>query len=294
MPAAAETTKIKILAGTSIFTVPEHVAVDEGYFADEGLEVITTAEWEDRNHVIKDPVKDPLAQFESGTHDTFNMCEWGVLRRLENTERPAHISYLRPAIVAQALISFRDDIQEPHDLAGVPVGINETTGQHFTALKILEGSLKREEIVLEHGGDPSDLLAHLHADSYAAVTLMEPFISLALKEGGHVLAHTFYRGAQAFADSVPVEARAGFIRAVNRAVDKINEDPKRYRSYITSASNGKLEPEELRDDYYRFRHSLPYSEERFADQWSWLREWGLVEADSAYESIIDPAAAALV
>lgn len=287
-------TDITILAGNSIFTVPDRVAIEEGLFAEEGLNVKAVENWDERNHVIKDPVRDPLALFESGVHDTFNMCEWGVLRRIEYTERPAHITYLRPAVVAQALISFRPEIQEPHDLANVVVAVNETTGQHFTALKILEGSLKREEIKVVDGGEPKALLQALHDDTYAAVTLMEPFITLALKQGGHILAHTFYRGGQVFADSIPNEARAGYVRAINKAVDLINADPDRYRRYITVAAGGLVEPEELRDDYYRFTHALPYSERRFDDQYNWLVEWGLVKGSSSYEDIIDSTALAQV
>src|SRR6195952_3216461 len=108
LEAMSTTTKtdITILAGNSIFTVPDRVALEQGFFDEEGLNVKAVQKWEDRNHKIKDPIKDPLAQFESGVHDTFNMCEWGVLRRLEHTERAAHIAYLRPAVVAQALLSF--------------------------------------------------------------------------------------------------------------------------------------------------------------------------------------------
>jgi NitT/TauT family transport system substrate-binding protein len=287
-------TDITILAGNSIFTVPDRVALEQGFFADEGLNVKAVQKWEDRNHKIKDPIKDPLAQFESGVHDTFNMCEWGVLRRLEHTERAAHIAYLRPAVVAQALLSFDPRYQEPHDLANVAVYVNETTGQHFTALKILEGSLKRDEIKLEDGGEPWTLLDGARDGSYPAVTLMEPFITLALKQGAHILAHTFYRGAQAFADTIPAEAQAAYVRAINRAVDVINADPKAYRSYITTASDGQVEPEELRDDYYRFGHALPYTERRFDDQWTWLQEWGLVDAPAAYDKIIAPDAMATV
>ena len=48
---------------------------------------------------------------------------------------------LRPAVGAQAILSFDAAIQEPRDLAGVPVGINDRTGSHYTTLQSLEGVL---------------------------------------------------------------------------------------------------------------------------------------------------------
>lgn len=290
MSAITERAKIRLVAGNSIFTVPERVAVEEGIFERHGVEIVTDAEWDARNHVIKDGEKDPLRLFEGRRSDTFNMCEWGVLHRIEHSERDVRIVYLRPAVVAQALVTLDPEVQEPHDLAGVAVGINESTGQHFTTIKLLEGALSREQIVLAHGGGPGDLLDHLHKRTFGAVALMEPFLSLAIKQGAHVLGSFFYRGAQAFATDVSVEHQRAYIAAVDEAVDRINADPARYRSQITVAAGGALAPEELSSDYYRFVHAQPYSEERFAKQYSWLEKWDLVEGGRSYADVIDTSA----
>jgi hypothetical protein len=51
-------------------------------------------------------------------------------------------------------------------------------------------------IVTQHIGAPPVRMEILRKGTpVRAVTLMEPFISLALKEGAHILALTFYRGA---------------------------------------------------------------------------------------------------
>lgn len=290
MATATDRATIRLIAGNSVFYVPERVAFEEGIFDRHGVDIVTDAAWDDRNHVIKDEDKDPLRLFESGRSDTFNMCEWGVLHRIEHTARDARIVYLRPAVVAQALVTLDTGIQEPHDLAGVPVGINESTGQHFTTIKLLEGALKREQIRLEHGGGPAELLAHVHERTFGAVALMEPFLSLAIRQGAHVLGSFFYRGAQAFATSVPAEHQRTYIAAVNEAVDRINADPDRYRDHITVAAAGALAPGELSADYYRYVHAEPYSPERFANQYGWLEHWDLVEGGRSYEQIVDDSA----
>lgn len=290
MATTTERAQIRLIAGNSVFYVPERVAVEEGIFAKHGLDVVTDVEWDDRNHVIKDAQKDPLKLFEGRRSDTFNMCEWGVLHRIEHSQRDARIVYLRPAVVAQALLTLDPAIQEPHDLAGVPVGINQSTGQHFTTIKLLEGALTRDQIVLEHGGSPVDLVDHLHKRTFGAVALMEPFLSLALKQGAHQLGSFFYRGAQAFGTDVPVEDQRAFIAAINEAVDLIDADPDRYRGHVTVAAGGALEPEELSTDYYRYVHAQPYTAERFANQYAWLEQWDLVEGGRTYEQIIDDSA----
>ena len=88
----------------------------------------------------RNPAFDPLARFEAKAQDTWNMCEWGAIYRAEQAERPGRIGYLRPAVVAQVIVSFRPDVQEPHDLAGRPVGVgNLYFGNHYNTLELLGG-----------------------------------------------------------------------------------------------------------------------------------------------------------
>lgn len=46
-------------------------------------------------------------------------------------------------------------------------------------------------------------------------------------------------------------------------------------------------PEELRDDYYRYTHAKPYSEERFADTYAWMQSWGLAKGNKTFDQIIN-------
>ena len=182
--------------------------------------------------------------------------------------------------MVQAIVSFDPELQEPHDLAGVTVAIKETTGQHYTTLQLLEGTLRREQIKVAHGD--GSLVELLEKGEFRAATVMEPYISLALKEGAHIIAQTFYRGAQTFAETVPLEAQQGYVRAVNEAVDLINADPDRYRGYITELAEGRLAPEELSRDYYRYTHAKPFSEQRFADTYAWMQSWGLAKGTKSF------------
>jgi hypothetical protein len=81
------------------------------------------------------------ALFETGAAETFNVCEWGGIDRLERGAGRGKIAVLRPAIAAQAIVSFEPQLQSPLDLAGVAIGINDFTGSHYTTIGLLEGAI---------------------------------------------------------------------------------------------------------------------------------------------------------
>ncbi|MET0147241.1 MAG: nitrate ABC transporter substrate-binding protein [Ilumatobacteraceae bacterium] len=291
MTVTSDRPRIVTLAASSIFQVPDRVAEQHGLFEKHGLDVQASWEWKAPDQFVPDSAEhDPLGQFTSGQFDTWNMCEWGSVYRVEKADgRAGRIAYLRPAVVAQAIVSFDPDLQEPHDLSGVPVVTGLTTGGHYTTLQILEGALRRDQIVVEGSGPGGGMMRidELKAGQLRAITTMEPFISLALKEGAHVIASSFYRGAQVFAESVPVEAQQAYVRAVNEAADLLNADLDSYRHLITEWAGDRLAPDELRQEYFRFTHAKEYSQQRFDESYAWMASWGLAVGDKSYEQIIN-------
>jgi NitT/TauT family transport system substrate-binding protein len=299
MPVDTGDNRLSILPSAGVFHTPDRVALEQGLFAREGLEVTVVRDWAmpQRAAAAPEPAgvdlklsKDSMiGSFEEFRADTFNMCEWGVIQRAElHTERPVRIGYLRPAVVTQAIISFDDEIQEPHDLVDRPVGVGGFSGQHYTTLQLLEGPLRREQLNVIDVQGLDDLLELAQRGDLAAVTVMEPFVSLALKRGGHIVSSTFYRGGQVFAEMVPQQARLAYLRAVNSAVDIVNADLARYRSYITEDAHGALLPDELRPDFYRYTYAAELSHKRFEESYGWLSSWGFTSGQSAYESIVSP------
>ena len=134
--------------------------------------------------------------------------------------------------------------------------------------------------------DP-DHLARAQTGELAAVTVMEPFVRLLLKRGAHVVTSKFYRGAQIFADHIPVEAQRAYVSAVNQAVDLIIADPDRYRNYIVGWTEGEVAPEELTQDFYRYTHAKPISPARFEDIYSWMQSWHLADGSKDYAQIVN-------
>src|SRR5690606_1952935 len=156
-----------------VFDLPEIVAIQEGLFEAVGLRV----RFADEGDRSADSRRNPAARhketlFATARADVYNVCEWGGIDRLERDTRGGRIGHLRAAVVSQALVSLDDDLNEPHHLADVPVPINEYTGSHYTALHLLEGTVPRERIRLEHTGPPTNRLDLLLAGESRATMLM--------------------------------------------------------------------------------------------------------------------------
>jgi len=280
--------RVIIAPNGTLFDLPEIVAIEEGLFAEAGLDVSFAEEQDAREGEVEASPLNRLKEslYESGDANVYNLCEWGGIDRLERNGRNGRIAYLRPAVAAQALVTFDPTLDEVHDLGDVPVGINNFTGSHYTALHLLEGTLPRDEIKLEHIGSPAVRLERVRSGESRAVMLMEPFISTALKQGGKVLASYFYRGVEVIAPDLDEAKRERFIDALNTAVDRINADPAKYRPRIASRVGDALDPSELRDDYYRYAHVVPFTEKRFEESYAWMKSWEMTEGQNAFDALL--------
>src|SRR4029434_10969266 len=120
---------VSVSPNNPVFDLPIYVARDEGLFERAGIQLRYTAKYSPRNPSDREAfarLKESL--FEQGRADVYNLCEWAGIDRSERSSRGAQVLALRPAVGAQAILSFEPAIQEPRDLAGVPVGINDRTG----------------------------------------------------------------------------------------------------------------------------------------------------------------------
>jgi NitT/TauT family transport system substrate-binding protein len=278
---------VNISPNNPVFDLPIYVARDEGLFERAGIEVRFQAKYSERRPSDADPfqrLKEAL--FEQGKADVYNLCEWAGIDRSEKSARGAQVLALRPAVAAQAILSFDRAIQEPRDLAGVPIGINERTGSHYTTLQSLEGVLARAEIVVEHVGVPERRYQALKERASRAVAVMEPFISLGLKEGAHLVDLTYYRGAEVIAPHLTPEQRQAYLSAINQAADRIMADFGKYRHYVTEQTRGALAPQELSSYFVRYTHYMAYEPKRFQQVYEWMRSWGLASGEADHARVV--------
>jgi ABC-type amino acid transport substrate-binding protein len=278
---------VNVSPNNPVFDLPLYVARDEGLFEGAGIEVRFQAKYSQRNASDADPfqrLKESL--FEQGKADVYNLCEWAGIDRSEKSCRGAQVLALRPAVGAQAILSFETAIQEPRDLAGVAVGINDRTGSHYTTLQSLEGVLPRSEIVVQHVGVPERRYEALKQGSVRAAAVMEPFISLGLKEGAHLVDVTFYRGAEVIAPNLRPEQRAAYLDAINQAADRIMTDFGKYKHYVTEQTKGALAPHEMSSDFVRYTHYVVYEPKRFRQVYEWMRSWGLATGEADHDKLV--------
>lgn len=280
---------VKIAPNNPIFDLPVLVGIEEGLFEKGGLDVSMSASYEDREKTITE--REVLARlkeqlFECGSADSYNVCEWASIDRLERGKRGGNIARLRAAVVAQAILSFDEALQTPRDLAGVPVVVNEFTGSHYTTLQMLAGAIGRDQVKVEHVGAPRKRFEALFHRTHRAVTVMEPFISLGLKQGAHIIAAEFYRGGEVVAPHLTPEQRQAYYDAENQAVDLINASFDRYAHHIVTPAQGALKPEELLRVFFRYKHVDYYDLEQFGRTYEWMKSWDLTTGQSEHSALV--------
>ncbi|MBI0538538.1 ABC transporter substrate-binding protein [Roseomonas sp. KE2513] len=277
---------LRIAPNSPVFDLPIHVALEHGLFAKEGLDV-AFADTYDANISSADAfVRQKEALYESGSASAYNLCEWAGFDRSERGQRRSVVASLRPAVAAQALVTFDSALREPHDLAKVPVAINDRTGSHYTALQLLEGTLERSEIVVEHLGSPLARYEALKSGKVRVAMVMEPYISLLLKEGAHLIGVIFYRGSQVISPELPPEAVTAYTRAVDAAAALITQDFARYKHYIVQPVRDRLKPEELANHFVHYAPSRPVDPARFSQTYSWMKSWGLTDGQNDFGTLV--------
>jgi NitT/TauT family transport system substrate-binding protein len=281
--------RVSIAPNNQVFDLPVIVGIEEGLFEQADLDVRFSASHADRE---KDHAERPVmarlkeAQFDTGSADSYNVCEWASIDRLERGTRGGHIAALRAAVAAQAILTFDEALQVPRDLADVPVVVQELTGSHYTTVQMLESAVGAEHVELQHGGLPQMRYAGLKDGTYRVITVMEPFISLGLKEGAHIVAASFYRGGEVVAPDLSDEQRHAFYAAENQAVDLINADFYRYAHHVTAHAKGALEPDELSRAFVRYKHVDYYDLTLFDRTYDWMKARGLTEGQSEHSRLV--------
>ena len=299
MATQAVSAKPQIATMNAVHDLPVLVARDKGFFKDEGLDIefvatpgmaqVTTS------HSVKfDSVFDrPLdSVYNDGGIDQYRMCEWGIMKRAVEAEcsglRRRKIVALGASMSKFAIAVARDStIYEPEMLKGKEIAVTPNNGSHFTTLKLMEGFLKPEHVKTTTAGSMPKRIEALKQGKIAAVSLMEPWISVAQKMGLRILIESHSTRSEAASDDLDGKTLAAMFRAQARAVKELEKDPTPYIHYFTRETGGLLEPHEFQT--WRLLHAAPqpYTRERFEDTYNWSVNWNMTVAGATYENIVD-------
>ena len=180
---------IKVESVAAVLALHWYVAKAEGLFAAEGLDVEIVTPPPPAPFPPGDPrLVDPRLvsafnyqnYFEQNACDVFRGCEWGQIRRADDSKRGAPIAFRRPAMVCQGIyVRPESPVNAPIQLAGKTVGVQFHQGSHYATIAMLHGFLSKEEIRAHHVGPTQQRWEALERGDVDAATLMEPWITLA-------------------------------------------------------------------------------------------------------------------
>lgn len=291
--------KPQVAVMNAVHDLPVLVARDEGFFKDEGLDIdfVTTPGMAQvtTTHFVKfDSVFDrPLdSAYNEGGIDQFRMCEWGIMKRAVEADveglRKRKIVALGASMSMFAIAVRRDSkYYEPEMLKNVPIAVTPNNGSHFTTLKMMEGFLDPQYVKTTGAGSMPKRLQALREGKVEAVSLMEPWISVAQKQGLRILIESHSTRSEAAGDDLDGPTLAKMFRAQARAVELLEKDPTPYVHYFVAETGGLLEPHELQT--WRLLHAppQPYTRERFDDTYNWTVKWNMVVPGATYENTVD-------
>lgn len=292
-------TSVKLAVMNAVHDLPVLVARDEGFFKDEGLNIefvttpgmaqVTTSHEVQFDSVFERPLE---SVYNEGGIDQFRMCEWGIVKRAVEAEasglRSRKIVALGASMSKFAIVVSADsNFYEPEMLKGKPIAVTPNNGSHFVALKMIEGFLGKEHVKVTNAGSMPQRIEALKKGEVAAVSLMEPWISVAEKEGLRVLTEAHSTRAEAASDDLDGPTLAAIFRAQARACEVLAKDPTPYVHYFVNETGGRLEAKDFRHQRLLHAPPQPYTRERWDDTYNWTVGWDMTMPDSSFEKIVD-------
>jgi NitT/TauT family transport system substrate-binding protein len=292
--------KVKVSTMNVIHDLPLLVAADEGFFRDAGLDVEIlktpgTAQRQADHRALRDNIFERTMEslFEKGECDQFRMCEWGIMKRAVESNvsagrRPAKIVALGSAMSTFAIVvDPKSGIYEPEQLKDKPIAVSPYNGSHFTMLKMLEGFVPRQGIKWVNAGTHRGRLEALHSGEVEAVSLMEPWISVAEKRGHRVIMESHSTRSEAAGEQLDGPTLRKMFDAEARAAEAIEKNPTKYAHYLLEEAGGELELKDLKLSRILNARPVPYTRERFDYTYNWTLGWGLAEPGATYENTVD-------
>ena len=262
---------------------PWRVAVEQGFFAAEGLNV---EYHEDNPKGAAGRVEDfsqrwKESQLQKGALEVYPVCEWGAIERVQALGGGKIIG-LDTTVRTGALMVAKDSkIQSPAELRNVPIAVTWHAGTFYAAIEVLEAAgVPFEEITLVHANDRLEAL--LNGTTQAAA-LMEPLVSRALAAGARKIADLRWRGGIVAGNDVDEETAAKLRRALNRAIAWLGENEDRSRQEVLR----DLDPEQ------RAHGLMPelvgvktYRPDEFQEKVDWMLDRGFLKDAPDYADVV--------
>jgi ABC-type nitrate/sulfonate/bicarbonate transport system substrate-binding protein len=274
---------IRLQSDSNAHDRPWRVAVEQGFFAAEGLEV----EYHEDNpkgtagRVADFSKRWKEEQLQNGALEVYPVCEWGAIERVQALGGGKIIGLDTTVRTGALMVRKESAIQSLRELRNVPIAVTWHAGTFYAAIEALEGAgVAFEDITLVHA---NDRLEALLGGTTQAAALMEPLVSRAFAAGARKIADLRWRGGIVAGDNVDEDTAAKLRRALNRAIAWLREDEARSRDEVLR----DLAPEQ------RERGLMPeligvktYQPQEFQEKVDWMRDRGFLKESPKYGDVV--------
>jgi ABC-type nitrate/sulfonate/bicarbonate transport system substrate-binding protein len=274
---------IRLQGDSNAHDRPWRVAVERGFFAEEGLDVVYH---EDNPKGAEGRVKDfahrwKETQLQQGALEVYPVCEWGAIERVQQLGKGKIIGLDSTVRTGAIMVRKDSPVATLADLRNVPIAVTWHAGTFYAAIEVMEAAgVPFAEIKLEHANDRLDALL---SGRNEAAALMEPLVSRALAAGCRKIADLRWRGGIVAGEDVDAETAAKLRRALNRAIEWLKTNEERSRAELLR----DLAPEQRKDGLLpELTGVTSYQSAEFEEKVDWMLERGFLNEAPKYEDTV--------
>ena len=274
---------IRLQSDSNAHDRPWRVAVEQGFFAEEGLDVVYH---EDNPKGADGRVKDfaqrwKETQLQQGALEVYPVCEWGAIERVQQLGKGKIIGLDTTVRTGAIMVRKDSHVRTLVDLRNAPIAVTWHAGTFYAAIEVMEAAgVAFGEIKLEHANDRLDALLSGHNE---AAALMEPLVSRAAEAGCRQIAELRWRGGIVAGDDVDDETAQKLTRALNRAVEWLRANDERSREELLR----DLKPEQRKTGMMpELLGVQSYKPAEFQEKVDWMAKRGFLEEKPSYTDVV--------
>jgi NitT/TauT family transport system substrate-binding protein len=274
---------IRLQSDSNAHDRPWRVAVEQGFFKDEGLDV---EYHEDNPQGVAGRVEDfsgrwKESQLQKGALEVYPVCEWGAIERVQQLGKGKIIGLDTTVRTGAIMVRPDSKVTTLADLRNVPIAVTWHAGTFYAAIEVMEAAgVPFGEIKLVHA---NDRLNALLGGTTEAAALMEPLVSRAAEAGCRPIADLRWRGGIVAGDDVDDETAQKLMRALNRAVEWLRDNEERSRQELLR----DLKPEQRKTGMLpELLGVQSYKSAEFEEKVDWMMDRGFLKEKPAYADVV--------
>jgi NitT/TauT family transport system substrate-binding protein len=274
---------IRLQSDSNAHDRPWRVAVEQGFFKDEGLDV---EYHEDNPKGVAGRVEDfserwKEQQLQKGALEVYPVCEWGAIERVQQLGKGKIIGLDTTARTGAIMVRGDSHVTSLADLRNAPIAVTWHAGTFYAAIEAMEAvGVPYEEIKLVHANDRLDALL---SGTTEAAALMEPLVSRAAAAGCRLVAQLRWRGGIVAGDDVDDATVEKLTRALNRAVAWLRQDEERSRQELLRDLKPELRQTGMLPELLGVQS---YKPAEFQEKVDWMAARGLLAEKPRYADVV--------